>query len=86
MKLRRGRKKSMTHLDNIKRIEDLKIRFEEGNIAQKDMNVDDVILLDFMYQLELFDLEDNIKTQSQILENYKKRLRDAIDFLKNKNS
>lgn len=75
----------MTHLDNIKRIEDLKIRFEEGNIAQKDMNVDDVILLDFMYQLELFDLEDNIKTQSQILENYKKRLRDAIDFLKNKN-
>ncbi len=76
----------MTHLDNIKRIEDLKIRFEEGNIAQKDMNVDDVILLDFMYQLELFDLEDNIKTQSQILENYKKRLRDAIDFLKNKNS
>ena len=76
----------MTHLDNIKRIADLKIRFEEGNIAQKDMNVDDVILLDFMYQLELFDLEDNIKTQSQILENYKKRLRDAIDFLKNKNS
>lgn len=76
----------MTHLDNIKRIEDLKIRFEEGNIAQKDMNVDDVILLDFMYQLELFDLEDDIKTQSQILENYKKRLRDAIDFLKNKNS
>ena len=76
----------MTHLDNIKRIGDLKIRFEEGNIAQKDMNVDDVILLDFMYQLELFDLEDNIKTQSQILENYKKRLRDAIDFLKNKNS
>lgn len=76
----------MTHLDNIKRIEDLKIRFEEGDIAQKDMNVDDVILLDFMYQLELFDLEDNIKTQSQILENYKKRLRDAIDFLKNKNS
>ena len=66
--IKKGRKKSMTHLDNIKRIEDLKIRFEEGNIAQKDRNVDDVILLDFMYQLELFDLEDNIKTQSQILE------------------
>jgi hypothetical protein len=66
------------------RIDNLKYKFENGIISKEDLNPDDALLLSFMYQLEIISLDDQIAEQNETLEEYKERLKNAIDYLKNK--
>ena len=49
-----------TYLREVKRIEELRSKFEEGKISQKDMALEDVIQLNFMYELEILGMDIEI--------------------------
>ena len=75
-----------TYLNETKRIENLKLQFEEGKISQKDMALEDVIQLSFMYELEILGMDIEIEEKKRTLEAYKDRLKNAIEYLRSKNS
>lgn len=75
-----------TYLSEVKRIENLRQQFEEGKIAQKDMALEDVIQLSFMYELEILGMDIEIDEKKKNLEEYKERLKNAIEYLRTKNS
>ena len=75
-----------TYLSEVKRIENLRQQFEEGKIAQKDMALEDVIQLSFMYELEILGMDIEIDEKKKTLEEYKERLENAIEYLRTKNS
>lgn len=75
-----------TYLREVKRIEELRSKFEEGKIAQKDMALEDVIQLSFMYELEILGMDIEIDEKKKTLEEYKERLKNAIEYLRTKNS
>lgn len=73
-----------TYVKEDMRLNQLREDFEAGKISQEEMNVEDAILLNFKYELELLSLNYEIEEQREILEEYKARLKEAIEFLKNK--
>ena len=75
-----------TYLREVKRIEELRSKFEEGKISQKDMALEDVIQLNFMYELEILGMDIKIEEKKRTLEGYKERLKNAIEYLRGKNS
>ncbi len=75
-----------TYLREVKRIEELRSKFEEGKISQKDMALEDVIQLNFMYELEILGMDIEIEEKKRTLEGYKERLKNAIEYLRGKNS
>ena len=75
-----------TYLREVKRIEELRSKFEEGKISQKDMALEDVIRLNFMYELEILGMDIEIEEKKRTLEGYKERLKNAIEYLRGKNS
>ena len=75
-----------TYLREVKRIEELMSKFEEGKISQKDMALEDVIQLNFMYELEILGMDIEIEEKKRTLEGYKERLKNAIEYLRGKNS
>ena len=75
-----------TYLREVKRIEELRSKFEVGKISQKDMALEDVIQLNFMYELEILGMDIEIEEKKRTLEGYKERLKNAIEYLRGKNS
>lgn len=76
----------MEYLKEKDRLEVLRYNFENGLIKSEEITPDDTLLLSFMYQLEMLSLDNKIKEQKEILDEYKVRLKNAIDYLKNKNN
>lgn len=67
-----------------KDLQKLREDFENGNVKVEDMDRNNLILLKFMYQLENITLDYQIEKQKETLEDYKTRLRNAIEYLKAK--
>lgn len=65
-------------------LENIKENFENGNITIDDISIDDARLLNLMYDLEILETEYKINNIDEKLENYKTRMRAAIEYLKNK--
>lgn len=76
----------IVYLKEKDRIDKIRYNFENGIISSNDITPDDTLLLSFMYQLEILSLDSRIKEQKEILEGYKVRLKNAIEYLKSKNS
>lgn len=76
----------MEYLKEKDRLGVLRYNFENGLIKSEEITPDDTLLLSFMYQLEMLSLDNKIKEQKEILDEYKVRLKNAIDYLKNKNN
>lgn len=70
----------------IERIEKIKEDYEAGNITEKDIEDEDVELLNLMYNFEIEELELKIKQARAQLDDYKKRMKEAIEYLKHKNA
>ncbi len=75
-----------TYLNVDKKLVKLRADFESGKIKQENMSNDEIALLSFVYQLQILDLDEEISEQKQNLEAYKIRLKNAIEYLKNKNN
>lgn len=68
-------------VDNIEKI---KLDFESSKIVESDLNKDQAILLGVLYELELIELEEKIENLKIEIEDYKNRMRKAIEYLKRK--
>lgn len=75
---------TLAYREELERLKALREEFEAGRTSQDEMNPEDVILLNLIYKLEILDLEYSIDKEREILEDYKQRMRNAIDFLKSK--
>lgn len=67
-----------------RRFNSLKSDFESGKITEADMTKEEAMLLSFIYQLETIELETQISCDDALLDNYKSRLKTAIEYLKKK--
>lgn len=70
--------------EEMKRLNSLKAGLENGEIAVESLSPEDMLLLDFIYQLEILMIEDEISYQRDVLDEYKEELREAINYLKNR--
>lgn len=69
---------------NLNELENIRQNFESGNISLDEISIDDVRLLNLIYDLEILETEENINQIDMKLESYKNRMRAAIEYLKNK--
>ncbi|MGN1013150.1 MAG: hypothetical protein ACI4ON_04925 [Clostridia bacterium] len=68
------------------RLEELKIGLENNNITAEDISDNDLPLINAILQYEIFLAQDKLEKTEGILSEYKQRMLNAIDYLKNKNS
>lgn len=68
------------------RLEELKIGLENNNITVEDISDNDLPLINAILQYEIFLAQDKLEKTEEILSEYKQRMLNAIDYLKNKNS
>lgn len=68
----------------IERMEKLKNEFEKGNIKLQDISEEDAILMNVLYELEISELEEKIDNLESKIQDYKKRMKAAIEYLKSK--
>ena len=64
----------------------MKSDFETGKIKESDINRDEALLISVLYELQLIELDDEIQKMKDEIEDYKIRMRKAIEFLKRKKS
>ena len=69
-----------------KKIKKMKSDFETGKIKESDINGDEALLISVLYELQLIELDDEIQKMKDEIEDYKIRMRKAIEFLKRKKS
>lgn len=74
-----------TYLNLDKDLQILREDFESGKIKQEDMSMEQALLLNFVYELEMINLDEEIEDEKEILNGYKTRLKEAIKYLKSKN-
>lgn len=72
--------------EEIDRLEKIKEDYEAGNITEQEIEEEDVELLNLMYDFELEELEFKIRQARAQLDEYKIRMREAIDYLRQKNA
>lgn len=70
----------------INSIEKVKLDFESGKIKETDISKDEALLISVLYEVQLIELEDEIQKMKDEIEDYKIRMRKAIEFLKRKKS
>lgn len=68
------------------RLEELKIGLENNNITAEDISDNDLPLINAILQYEIFLAQDKLEKTEEILSEYKQRMLNAIDYLRNKNS
>ena len=68
------------------RLEELKIGLENNNITVEDISDNDLWLINAILQYEIFLAQDKLEKTEEILSEYKQRMLNAIDYLRNKNS
>ena len=68
------------------RLEELKIGLENNNITVEDISDNDLPLINAILQYEIFLAQDKLEKTEEILSEYKQRMLNAIDYLRNKNS
>ena len=68
------------------RLEELKIGLENNNIKAEDISDNDLPLINAILQYEIFLAQDKLEKTEEILSEYKQRMLNAIDYLRNKNS
>ena len=66
----------------INSIEKVKLDFESGKIKETDISKDEALLISVLYEVQLIELEDEIQKMKDEIEDYKKRMKKAIEFLK----
>ena len=66
----------------INNLEKIKSDFETGKIKESDINGDEALLISVLYEVQLIELEDEIQKMKDEIEDYKKRMKKAIEFLK----
>ena len=80
------KKKGAITLENntltINSIEKVKLDFESGKIKETDISKDEALLISVLYEVQLIELEDEIQKMKDEIEDYKKRMKKAIEFLK----
>lgn len=77
-------KESTAFNEEIDRLTKIKESIEKGNTKLEELSPEDIILLDFIYQLEVFIIKDELAYQREVLDEYKDELREAIEYLKNR--
>ena len=68
------------------RLEELKIGLENNNITVEDISDNYLPLINAILQYEIFLAQDKLEKTEEILSEYKQRMLNAIDYLRNKNS
>ena len=80
------KKKGAITLENntltINSIEKVKLDFESGKIKETDISKDEALLISVLYEVQLIELEDEIQKMKDEIEDYKKRMKKAIEFIK----
>lgn len=66
----------------INSIEKVKLDFESGKIKEVDISKDEALLISVLYEVQLIELDDEIQKMKDEIEDYKKRMKKAIEFLK----
>ena len=66
----------------INSIEKVKLDFESGKIKETDISKDEALLISVLYEVQLIELEDEIQKMKDEIEDYKKRMKKAIELLK----
>lgn len=68
------------------RLEELKIGLENNTITVEDISDNDLPLVNAILKYEIFLAKDELERVDGVLNEYKQRMINAIDYLKNKNS
>ena len=80
------KKKGAITLENntltINSIEKVKLDFESEKIKEVDISKDEALLISVLYEVQLIELDDEIQKMKDEIEDYKKRMKKAIEFLK----
>ena len=71
-------------VDLLEKVEEIKTNLDNKTITVDDVEEEYVIFLNLLYEIEIQELENNIKRLNSNIEEYKVRLKNAIEFLKNK--
>lgn len=71
-------------VDLLEKVEKIKTNLDNKTITVDDVEEEYVIFLNLLYEIEIQELENNIKRLNSDIEEYKVRIRNAIEFLKSK--
>jgi len=70
--------------EDLKNIENLKNNLDSGKISSSDVPVEYINILNVLYRIEIDQARENIEEMNDEIEDYKKRMRNAINYLKDK--
>lgn len=68
-----------------KRLEELALGLENKTITVESISDNDVLLVSALLQYEIYKVADKINDANDIISDYKKRMLNAIEYLKTKN-
>ena len=68
----------------INKVESLKSALDNNQMSIDDVPEEYVTFLNLIYELEIKEAQKNIEILDEQIENYKVRMRNAIDYLKSK--
>lgn len=68
-----------------KRLEELANGLENKTITVENISDNDVPLVSALLQYEIYKVEDKINEADEVISDYKKRMLNAIEYLKTKN-
>lgn len=71
-------------VDLLEKVEIIKTNLDNKTITVDDVEEEYVVFLNLLYEMEIQELENNIKRLNSDIEEYKARMRNAIEFLKSK--
>lgn len=67
------------------RLEELASGLENKTISVESISDSDIPLVSALLQYEIYKVEDKIKEADEVISDYKKRMLNAIEYLKTKN-
>ena len=72
--------------NDYKRIEEIKLGIDNNTILPDDISDEDLPLVNAIFKYEVFLARDEFKKKDEILNDYKQRMLNAIEYLRNKNA
>lgn len=84
--MKRGKEQLVNINKEYERLEELKIGLENNTITVEDISDNDLPLVNAILKYEIFLAKDELERVDGVLNEYKQRMINAIDYLKNKNS
>lgn len=71
-------------LQALKKVESVKNDLDHDKITIDDVSEEYITILNLIYEIEISEVENNIARLNRDIEDYKVRMKNAIDYLKSK--